>query len=126
MLHAKNLSEDEKDPDNEAIGIAHPRALQISQRELIVRQGMGDREPQVRVAASKLLVTWLEVAADAATKQHDNVEHDVIAFLRMFDLGAGSIAEDALSCIFADRPDILDALAFSGTFIIRTTCYAYL
>ncbi|KAI9569792.1 hypothetical protein HD554DRAFT_2087421 [Boletus coccyginus] len=41
--------------DGAAIGPLHPRVLTIAQRELIIRNGLGDREPAVRSAVGSLL-----------------------------------------------------------------------
>ncbi len=46
-------------PDDAMPGAAHPRALTIAQREQIVRNGLGDREPAVRAAAGKFIGAWL-------------------------------------------------------------------
>ncbi|KAJ9118074.1 hypothetical protein QFC24_006346 [Naganishia onofrii] len=43
-------------------GIPDPRVLAINQREEVVRNGLGDREPQVRRAAAGMLGGWLEAA----------------------------------------------------------------
>jgi condensin complex subunit 3 len=115
LVHAKNPGEDEEKTEAETIGVAHPRALQIAQRELIVRHGLGDREEVVRAAAAKVLRAWVDVAADPqANTGPANTEQDLLAFLRMFDLGADQTAEDALTCIYTTRPEILDLLAFDG------------
>jgi condensin complex subunit 3 len=107
-----------------AVGPAHPRALTIDQRELIVRNGLGDREGTVRAAAARMLGAWVDVARDAgsssvAKKEEDKgaggeVENDVIAFLKMFDLVEGAIAEDALLSVLTTRVDVFDALEFGG------------
>jgi condensin complex subunit 3 len=113
-------------------GVAHPRALSIAQRELVVRAGLGDRAPDVRKAVARLLGAWVDVAADVAPGTDGSgdaaadgdadvvdVQRDVLAFLRMFDLGAATIAEDALLCVFASRPELLDGLNFDGTVLFR-------
>jgi condensin complex subunit 3 len=115
LPHAKNPHEDDNKTEVEMIGVAHPRALSIAQRELIVRHGLGDREEIVRNAAAKVLQAWVDVTADPqGNAGPGNVEQDLLTFLRMFDLGADQTAEDALTCIFTSRPEILDALRFDG------------
>ncbi|KAF8135158.1 hypothetical protein EV363DRAFT_1322646 [Boletus edulis] len=48
-------------PDGSAVGPLHPRVVAILQRELIVRNGLGDREPAVRSATGSLLGAWVDV-----------------------------------------------------------------
>jgi len=102
---------------------AHPRALTIAQRELIVRNGLGDREQSVKGAAENLLGIW----ADVLSNKEDNkikpgqenanvVEEDVLALLRMFDLAEAKVAEEALLSVFTTRADVLDSLKFGGSF----------
>lgn len=103
----------------EAMGITHPRALTIAQRELVVRNGLGDREEAVKAAARKLVVTWVEVARVSmgkglAEEKGDGVHEDLIAFLKLFDLEENSTAEDALLNVFKARTDFLDVLKFDG------------
>ncbi|KAJ7056620.1 nuclear condensing complex subunit [Mycena amicta] len=38
----------------------HPRSLTITERELIVRNGLGDREASVRAAAASMIEAWFE------------------------------------------------------------------
>ncbi|KAF8547377.1 hypothetical protein OG21DRAFT_1479489 [Imleria badia] len=79
-----------------------PRVLTIAQRELIIRNGLGDREPAVRAAAGSLLGAWVDVVKGATKPEEGSaVMGDFIAFLALFDL-----AEDALLSIFATRIDI--------------------
>lgn len=116
----------------ETMGPTHPRVFTIEQRELVVRNGLGDREEGVKAAAGKLVSTWLDVvrvgstsargstaARDKENKEKDkesvDVEGDIVAFLELFDLVENSTAEDALTCIFKSRNDILDALKLDGT-----------
>ncbi|KAJ7090909.1 armadillo-type protein [Mycena belliarum] len=44
-----------------ATNTATPQSLTVSQRELLVRNGLGDRENTVRVAAAALVGTWVDV-----------------------------------------------------------------
>lgn len=115
----------------EMMGPTHPRVFSIEQRELVVRNGLGDREEGVKAAASKLVSTWLDVVRVGTTrgekdkeggekdkeKESVDVEGDIVAFLELFDLVENSTAEDALTCIFKSRNDILDALKLDGTCI---------
>lgn len=100
-------------PDNAMPGAAHPRALTIAQREQIVRNGLGDREPAVRAAAGKLIGAWVD-AVSVGTKNGPILE-DILAFLGTFDLRESAVVEDALLSVFVTRVDVFDALEFDGT-----------
>jgi condensin complex subunit 3 len=101
-------------------GPGHPRALSITQRELLVRNGLGDREAVVRAAAGRMLGAWVD-AASAPTggvkkEEEKTVMEDLLAFLGMFDLAEGTVAEDALASVFTTRPELFDALEFGGMY----------
>ncbi|CCM04766.1 uncharacterized protein FIBRA_06956 [Fibroporia radiculosa] len=88
--------------DSEAgIGFTHPRALTIAQRELIIRNGLGDREDSVKAAAGKLISSWVDIVRTNGMKNEESEEEegirgDIVAFLKLFDLNEGKIGEDAL------------------------------
>jgi condensin complex subunit 3 len=103
-------------PDDAMPGAAHPRVLTISQREQIVRNGLGDREPAVRAAAGKLVGAWVD-AVGVGTKKGAVVE-DLLAFLGSFDLRESAVVEDALLSVFVTRVDVFDALEFDGTYLL--------
>ena len=102
-------------PDDAMPGAAHPRALTIAQREQIVHNGLGDREPAVRAAAGKLVGAWVDVVS-VGTKKGAILE-DLLAFLGTFDLRESAVVEDALLSVFVTRIDIFDALEFDGAHI---------
>ncbi|KAF8268083.1 nuclear condensing complex subunit [Lactarius quietus] len=101
-------------PDGAMPGAAHPRALTIAQREQIVRNGLGDREPAVRAAAGKLVGAWVD-AVSVGTKKGAVLE-DVLAFLGTFDRRESAVVEDALLSVFVTRVDVFDALEFDEEF----------
>ncbi|KAG6370186.1 hypothetical protein JVT61DRAFT_12333 [Boletus reticuloceps] len=104
-------------PDGSSMGPLHPRVLAISQRELIIRNGLGDREPAVRSAAGSLLGAWVEVVRGSTKAEEDgSAMDDVLAFLGLFDLNENTVAEDALLSIFATRVDIFDQLELKDAF----------
>jgi condensin complex subunit 3 len=103
-------------PDDAMPGAAHPRVLTISQREQIVRNGLGDREPAVRAAAGKLVGAWVD-AVGVGTKKGAVLE-DLLAFLGTFDLRESAVVEDALLSVFVTRVDVFDALEFDGTYLL--------
>jgi condensin complex subunit 3 len=85
----------------------HPKQLSIAQREKVVKDGLGDRDPNVRTAASRLVASWF-----------DTLDGSFENFLRIFDLigepDSSSIAEEALKSVFNSRPDALDNCDFNG------------
>ena len=107
--------------------LGHPRQLSIAQREQIVKDGLGDREPAVRVAAGKLLASWFDTAMAEAPKTEEStwegddggVMKGLIHFLSLFDVvGPGeAVAVDAVLSIFTTRPDLPDIFTFQGWFI---------
>ncbi|KAI0634669.1 nuclear condensing complex subunit [Trametes polyzona] len=109
-------------PAGPVAGFTHPRALTIAQRELIVRNGLGDREESVKAAARQLLGTWVDVVRKGGPKKEEAKEEegskseavieDMIAFLKLFDLTEDTIAEDALSNVLDTRADIYEYIEF--------------
>ncbi|KAH9887359.1 nuclear condensing complex subunit, partial [Cubamyces lactineus] len=81
--------------------------LTIAQREMIVRNGLGDREESVKAAARQLLGGW----KDEGVKSEGIIE-DLVAFLKLFDLTEDTIAEDALSSVLQTRLDIYEHIEF--------------
>ncbi|KAH9837531.1 nuclear condensing complex subunit [Rhodofomes roseus] len=104
------------------VGLTHPRALTIAQREAIVRNGLGDREDNVRAAAGRLMATWVDVARGAGLRVKkeeeggEGVRGYVVDFLTLFDLVEGKIAEDALVSVFTVRADIFDNIGFEDEY----------
>lgn len=102
----------------------HPRQLSIAQREKVVKDGLGDREPGVRVAAGKLVASWFDIVLEENDKREDltwagdetGLMKAFIGFLLLFDVvGPGeAVAVDAVLSIFVTRPDIPDVFEFSG------------
>ncbi|KIM46792.1 hypothetical protein M413DRAFT_23143 [Hebeloma cylindrosporum] len=105
--------------------LAHPRHLTIAQRETVVKDGLGDREPAVRVAAGKLVASWFDaVVAEVQQGEEDTMTWEaddggvmkgLVHFLGLFDVvGPGeAVAVDAVLSIFTTRPDMPDAFVFS-------------
>lgn len=107
--------------------LGHPRQLSLVQREQVIKDGLGDREPGVRVAAGKLLAKWFETVQGDATGDESpdawvgddaGLMKAFIQFLALFDVvGSGeAIAVDAVTCIFVTRPEIPDAFIFPGEY----------
>ncbi|KAH7887136.1 nuclear condensing complex subunit [Phlebopus sp. FC_14] len=117
LVYSAVLEKNCMSQDHSSVGVVHPRLLSIAQRELIVRNGLGDREPAVRAAAGSLLGTWVDFArGDSKVEEGKTVEDDVLDLLNIFDLNESTIAEDALLSIFATRVDIFDQLEFKDDF----------
>jgi condensin complex subunit 3 len=104
--------------------LGHPCQLTIAQREQLVKDGLGDREPSVRVATGKMVASWFDMVlseadnADGRTWIGDGggVMKGFVKFLTLFDVvGPGeAVAVDAMLSIFVTRPDISDAFVFPG------------
>ena len=104
--------------------LTNPRQLSIAQREQIVKDGLGDREPGVRVAAAKLVASWFDTAMVEALKTEngpwkgddDGLMKGLIHFLGLFDVaGPGeAVAVDAVLSILTIRPDIAEVFTFEG------------
>ncbi|TBU47907.1 nuclear condensing complex subunit [Dichomitus squalens] len=114
------------------VGFTHPRVLTIAQREQIVRNGLGDREDIVKKAAAQLLGVWVDVVRTEAGKEvkpEENVKRengeevieDLVAFLNLFDLEEGKVAEDALGSVFDTRVDIFEHIEFSDDYWTNLT-----
>ncbi|KAI0777818.1 nuclear condensing complex subunit [Trametes elegans] len=105
------------------VGFTHPRALTIAQREMIVRNGLGDREESVRAAARNLLGAWVDVVRADGPKKEEEVKsegivEDMVAFLKLFDLTEDTIAEDALSNVL-DNHDYWSPITPERAFLAR-------
>lgn len=115
------------------MGPTHPRALSIKQRELIVKNGLGDRESAVRAVAANLLATWVDVSdvnaddVDRSSKGGDKeqLESRMLSFLNLFDLNEGEVATNALSSIFQAKADIIDNIEFDGKGVTVKIIYCF-
>lgn len=87
----------------------------------MVRNGLGDREAVVKSACEGLVGGWVDVVREKGNEagaKKGEVEEDVIAFLKLFDLAdpESKIGEDALLSVFKTRVDIFDALEFEDAY----------
>ncbi|KDR81425.1 hypothetical protein GALMADRAFT_239313 [Galerina marginata CBS 339.88] len=131
ILATKTRGENEEDKN--MIGPTHPRTLTIAQRELIVQNGLGDRDPSVRTAAGTLIATWVDVLEEAkdedldikveahAKKSTIKFEDGILSLLTLFDFGEGTITEDALLSVFRTRVDIFNNIEFNGPYWANLT-----
>jgi condensin complex subunit 3 len=112
----------EGEDGKKTFGPTHPRNLSPVQREAIIRNGLGDRDRQVRASAALLLETWVDFidvkAEDKDVKVEGQVQEkmqtSVLSLLTLFNLRDGTVAEDALLSIFKTRVDIFDTINFGG------------
>ncbi|KAG1848357.1 nuclear condensing complex subunit [Suillus tomentosus] len=88
--------------DGSAMGLIHPRVLTISQREIIIRNGL-----------------------DVKNKESQTVEDNVLALLSLSDLTESTVAEDALLSVLDRRADISDHVEFNDAFLPVVTALAY-
>lgn len=97
------------------------RGLSVSQRSIVVRNGLGDREATVRGEVGKLIYNWAISCSNYAGERGDegrgkpkaSLKIDLDEFLDLFDLWDGTVAEEALKALVHKRPDILDGLDLS-------------
>ena len=94
-----------------------------------MKDGLGDREAAVRVAAGKVVAGWFDWAVGELKAEEDEdlgwegddggVMKGLIKLLGLFDVvGPGeAIAVDAVLSIFTTRREILDSFVFPGLFI---------
>lgn len=95
--------------------IEDPKHLTIAQRERVVKDGLGDREDSVRVAAGKVVEAWFESIVSEGAGD-GTVVGDIVGFLQLFEIvefGAGTAA-DALQSLFVTRKRVLDGIVFNG------------
>ena len=94
--------------------------MSITQREVIIRNGLGDREITVRNAAASLLGRWVEAVTETVPKEEGGekskpkVHSGLVALLKMLDLSDRVVPVDALLSLFATKPDIFDNMEFDG------------
>ena len=112
--------------DSNSVGNAHPRFLSIEHREMVIKYGLGDREPSVRAAAANLVGTWVDVMRDPdqIVKNEtpaQELEQTMLSFLTLFDLQEVTIAEEALMSVFKTRAEIFDNLELGDAFWEKLT-----
>ncbi|KAL0579006.1 chromosome condensation complex Condensin, subunit G [Marasmius crinis-equi] len=95
--------------------LTHPTKFTIAQRELICRNGFGDRETAVRNAAGDLLEGWIRALRVKHEDESTGVEQ-VTALLQKFDLAEGKVASEALLGVFERKPRVFESIDFGETF----------
>lgn len=88
-----------------------------------MKHGLGDREGAVRKAAAGMLGGWVDqTGGDLLEVYHFWTARSVAnsyQFLSRLDVVNSGVAEDALLCIFATRPQIFDQVEFDGMSFIQ-------
>ena len=107
--------------DSKTVGHAHPRFLSIEHREMVIKHGLGDREPSVRAAAASLVGTWVDVMRNPDQIVRNEtpgqaLEQTMLSFLTLFDLQEVTIPEEALMSVFKTCNDIFDNLELGDAF----------
>ncbi|KAG7094897.1 hypothetical protein E1B28_005704 [Marasmius oreades] len=98
------------------IGETHPERFSISQRELICRNGLGDRDEGVKAAAADLLALWLDVSSDAKSEEGTDEVDRLAELLKKFDLGEAKVANDVLLNLFRERAEIFQGIKIDASF----------
>ncbi|TRM63723.1 nuclear condensing complex subunit [Schizophyllum amplum] len=95
----------------------HPRLLTIAQREEVVKNGLGDREPGVRMAAAKMVTGWFERMLAGG------IMHAFVRFLGLFDVvGLGeAVATDAALSVLVTKPQYAEAFIFEDRYWMELT-----
>ncbi|KAL1742526.1 nuclear condensing complex subunit [Schizophyllum fasciatum] len=114
--------------------LSHPRLLTIAQREEVVKNGLGDREPGVRMAAAKMVTGWFERMLVAEEEGPANappqwrgdeggIMHAFIRFLCLFDVvGMGeAVATDAVLSVLVTKPQYAEAFVFEDQYWMELT-----
>ena len=100
-----------------------PRKLSMSQREFIVRKGLGDREPSVKTAARSLITTWMhalqpDVGVDYLKGGHATKSKvEVVSMLKLFDL-TQDVSVDALLSVFTTEIEVFNNMEFDGQLVV--------
>ncbi|EPQ26200.1 uncharacterized protein PFL1_06912 [Pseudozyma flocculosa PF-1] len=78
--------------------------LDVQMADDVLRAGMGDREPSVKRAANKLVITWFDACGG-----------DLVRFLNHFDVTANAAhVEAALQAVLEARPAIANQITFEA------------
>jgi condensin complex subunit 3 len=116
------------------------RVLTIGQREELIKNGLGDREPSVRNAAGAMISGWLggddsteggaerravDKLVDVRWNQRFSPCNEIVnckfvsQFLGRFDLTNPQTAEDALLSLLESRRELVDDLEFQGKYSVQ-------
>jgi condensin complex subunit 3 len=89
-----------------------PKQLSLTQREQVVADALGDREPGVRIVGGKLIEGWFDFALSEAG---GGITDGIVRFLELFDvIGGETVAVDALRSLFVTRAVVLESVVFKG------------
>ncbi|KAJ3510132.1 hypothetical protein NMY22_g16062 [Coprinellus aureogranulatus] len=105
------------------LGPTHPSRLPLGTVEILIKNGLTDREDVVRQAALSLVNSWITVAEQAhghrAAGSSSSVEDGVVALLRMFNVHKRDslptrVVEILIERILGARRDGLQHITFEG------------
>jgi condensin complex subunit 3 len=90
---------------------------------MLIRNGLGDREETVKLAAADMIDAWLSVVSG---DNGGDFMSNFMIFLGLFDLTCEegiTVAADALRSIFVTRVSAIRQVIFTGKSFV--TCYEY-
>ncbi|KZT66264.1 hypothetical protein DAEQUDRAFT_768182 [Daedalea quercina L-15889] len=95
----------------------HPRQLTLAQREKVIRDGLGDREEAVRVAASQAVAAWHDIVS--GEEETESPLDGIIAFVKLFDVVSPEgieIAVDALKALLLTNSGVFEHIILDAAF----------
>ncbi|KAJ3985276.1 nuclear condensing complex subunit [Lentinula detonsa] len=116
----KSVLLNDEDDDLE-IGSAHPRTLSMAQRDLIVKNGIGDRDSSVRDSAVKVFTKWVNtivITQDSGPQgpQEGSLQATpLVQLMTLFNLHDDDSLSEAIIKIFEANPRILNNIPFCTT-----------
>jgi hypothetical protein len=98
--------------------IPNPQVLSFEERERLALDGLGEREPAVKAATNKMLISWFKVASfeDEANAEAEETVKSLIRFAQLFSRSSSGkqAAEAALQALFNNRLNCLQSCLFNG------------
>ncbi|KAF8830537.1 hypothetical protein HHX47_DHR2001095 [Lentinula edodes] len=119
LLEKNVLIGDEDDKDDLEMGRMHPKILSNAHRDLIIKNGLGDRDPSVRDSAVKLLTKWVDSITIRDVwqdrPQGSMQETNLFKLLTLFNLRANDTLSEAIIKVFETNPRICNDVLFCNT-----------
>ncbi|KAJ3892617.1 nuclear condensing complex subunit [Lentinula edodes] len=116
LLEKNVLIGDEDDKDDLEMGRTHPKILSNAHRDLIIKNGLGDRDPSVRDSAVKLLTKWVDSITIGDVLQDrpqgSMQETNLSKLLTLFNLRANDTLSEAIIKVFETNPRICNDVLF--------------
>ncbi|KAJ4489932.1 nuclear condensing complex subunit [Lentinula aciculospora] len=110
---------EENDEDDELeMGSTHLKTLTTAQRDLIIQNGLGDRDPGVRDSAVKLFTKWVKtIAMENASQERPQgnlQETNLVQVLALFNLCANNSLSEVIAKMFETNLGILNDISFDN------------